>query len=261
MRRDTWSSTQRSWSATGYPLTIWLMVITFVVMVVSVFAPGLVSWIDFNEIKDLAQPWRLLTYIFFPPMGLFDLLFRVGFLYWIFGSLERSWGTRIFALFVAAVAVIPVFCLVLGQLIVHTPIFCDPALPIAAGAVAWGLLNANERVCIWFIPMPGIAVSGLGVLLLFFDYGRISPVLIPLALSGCAFAYIWVTRRAWEFRGYAGTRKSSGWPARRQPKLRMVPQRKATPQDDRFSIRDLNPIEWIARKRRRAKFERLMKDD
>ena len=237
------------------------MVITFAVMVLCVFAPGFVEWIDFRTVQDLAQPWRLFTYIFFPPAGLFGLLFRVGFLYWIFGSLERSWGTRIFAVFAAAATVIPVLGLLAGSAIARTPIFCDPSLPVAAGAVAWGLLNAEEQVCIWFIPMPGIAVSFLGVLLVFFDYGGISPVLIPFALLGCAFAYLWVTRRAWEFRGYAGARKPRGGFGRKQPKLRMVPPRTATPKDDRFSIRDLNPIEWIARKRRRAKFERLMKDD
>lgn len=35
----------------------------------------------------------------------------------------------------------------------------------------------------------------------------------------------------------------------------------ARPLDDRFSIRDLNPFEMLAKRRRRKQFERLMKDD
>ena len=37
--------------------------------------------------------------------------------------------------------------------------------------------------------------------------------------------------------------------------------RKPRPHDDKFSIRDLNPLERIARARRKKQFERLMKDD
>ena len=33
------------------------------------------------------------------------------------------------------------------------------------------------------------------------------------------------------------------------------------PKDDRFTIRDLNPLEWVAKRKRRKQFERLMRDD
>jgi len=38
-------------------------------------------------------------------------------------------------------------------------------------------------------------------------------------------------------------------------------KRKARPKDDKFSLRDLNPLERIARAKRKKQFERLMKDD
>ena len=47
------------------------------------------------------------------------------------------------------------------------------------------------------------------------------------------------------------------------PKRPNAPHRRgaARPKDDKFSLRDLNPLERIARARRRKQFERLMKDD
>ncbi len=46
---------------------------------------------------------------------------------------------------------------------------------------------------------------------------------------------------------------------RNTPKAKAA--RKSRPHDDKFSMRDLNPFERIARARRKKQFERLMKDD
>jgi Zn-dependent protease len=45
--------------------------------------------------------------------------------------------------------------------------------------------------------------------------------------------------------------------------LPQIPKRprRSVPKDDRFSIRDLNPLEWIARRRRKRQFERLIRED
>ncbi len=45
------------------------------------------------------------------------------------------------------------------------------------------------------------------------------------------------------------------------PRSNPIPRRTARPKDDQFSLRDLNPLERIARARRKKQFERLMKDD
>ena len=48
-------------------------------------------------------------------------------------------------------------------------------------------------------------------------------------------------------------------PSRSTP--RAAARKSARPKDDKFSIRDLNPFERIARAKRKKQFERLMKDD
>lgn len=45
------------------------------------------------------------------------------------------------------------------------------------------------------------------------------------------------------------------------PRVSFGKKRPAKPRDDRFTLRDLNPLEWLAKRNRRKKFERLMKDD
>jgi hypothetical protein len=127
---------------------------------------------------------------------------------------------------------------------------------VAAAGVAWGVLNAEESVSIWFIPMRGIHIAMLCVAYLVFTYARV-PVLLPFALLPCAASYLWVRNRAWGSFGYIR-------PAVRTPRLRLVPSNPARtnrPKDDRFTFRDLNPFEWFARRRRQKQFERLMRDD
>lgn len=51
-----------------------------------------------------------------------------------------------------------------------------------------------------------------------------------------------------------------GWNGFQMPRVPR-PKRAQTPRDDRRTLRDFSPLEWIARRRRRKQFERLMKDD
>jgi Zn-dependent protease len=61
---------------------------------------------------------------------------------------------------------------------------------------------------------------------------------------------------AWEESRFA----DGGWRGWNLPQRPNV-KRRQKPKDDQFSVRDLNPIEWFARRRRKRQFERLIKED
>lgn len=94
---------------------------------------------------------------------------------------------------------------------------------------------------------------------------------ILMGLWGIASSNLWLLVLA--FAGFTTCRQTqlslgnyadaSYTAPRYTPKRPNSPPRRqaARPRDDKFSIKDLNPLERIARARRRKQFERLMKDD
>ncbi|MDQ3813165.1 MAG: site-2 protease family protein [Armatimonadota bacterium] len=134
-----------------------------------------------------------------------------------------------------------------------------PTFPLDGGhilqTILWpkfGYYNSMFFAC--SIGMAGAIIMGfLGLI-----SGNL--LLVFLAISGYLTCY--QTRmtlretadQAWEdSRAY---NQGTSWPRKsRQRKLRR------TPHDDTFSLRKLNPFEWLARWRRKRQFERLMKDD
>jgi membrane associated rhomboid family serine protease len=121
----------------------------------------------------LRRPWTLVTYALFPgdPQALvvgggwFWILFG-GYSLWQFGgSLERSWGTRTYALLLTALTAI--FALSLaggyallaraGLLVVNgfTPTaLVSYMMPLAGVIVAFCTLNPGEVISFWFFPTP-----------------------------------------------------------------------------------------------------------
>ena len=75
----------------------------------------------------------------------------------------------------------------------------------------------------------------------------------------------------WEEERYGGSSSWSGGDSWRNPhpdrarinlpRVEFGKKRAPRPKDDRFTLRDLNPFEILARRKRRKQFEKLMKDD
>ena len=259
MRRESWDDTQKSWAGSGFPLTIGFLVLQLGIKFIGLVAPGTFSALTFLAPGDWSQPWQIVTYPFVIGGEFFRFLFMAGLTYWFCGSLERSWGTRPFAVFFFGMTVFSALMLILGAVVLQVPIPAIPMLPLAAMAVAWGVLNAHEMVNVMFIPMRGIFISLIAVLVLVFDYaggGPKSLLILPFILAGFALSFHLVKNRKWSPAGFY-----SEMPIRQKPRLRLVPKTPSKPRDDRFTLRDLNPLEWLAKRHRRKKFERLMKDD
>jgi membrane associated rhomboid family serine protease len=236
----------------GYPLTKALIVASILTIIVTSLSPMAMGLLAFNAPQSLSVPWTLLTYplVTFDPIG---LIFYGLMLWWVGSSLERSWGTRTFAIFFAALSVLSALGIALGTIVLGVgSVQVYYYLPLSALVVAWCALNPELEIRIYgIIPVLAKWVGVGTVLITFFTYARIHPLMGFFAIIGCAAAYYWIRMRGW--------RDSFSY-AYRAPRP-STPKPKRAPRDDAFSIKDLNPFERIARARRKKQFQRLFEDD
>lgn len=249
---DVWSRLRYAWQEGNYPLTKWIIVINVATFLAVLFRAPVDEWLSFYAPASLAQPWRLLTY---PLVSVhpISLLFYGLVMWWVGGSLERSWGTRFFAIYFGLMAIISALGLSAGAATLGvTSLNVDNWLPLAALVVAWCMLNPNQEIRLWgVIPILAKWLALGEVLLIFFGYAQMHLLLGFFALFGCAASFLWVRTRGWH-----DIHLYSSMPARQRARKPKRPRR-----DDDFSLRDLNPLDRLARARRKKQFQRLFEDD
>ena len=268
MQSNSWSRAQYAWQQSGSPLTLAIIVINFITMVLVTFRVPISEWMAFVAPQQLSRPWTLLTYPLLST-DIIQMLFYALFLYWFGSSLERSWGSKFYGIYFAALSVISALGLVIGSAVLHHPIWAFNWLPIAAIAVTFCLLNPNETISIWgVLPIAAKWLAVVEVVIVFFLYAQQHPNPLTgfFALAGCGAAYLWVRNRAWlDLATYSRMRPSPSYrPTKEQlyssgPIPRRTSKTQRPPKDDE-SLR-LNPLERLARWRRRRQFERLFEDD
>ena len=141
--------------ASGTPITYVIIagnVLTFLVSFAGIgggFTPMFLaaSSATFPMLPITAVTWPLVSTT--DPIGLF---FGVMWALWVCGSLERSWGSQVFAWFVVALSAITTLaCWGLGTLL-HAPFgLAGLWMGLAAPTVAWCYINRREKISIYFI--------------------------------------------------------------------------------------------------------------
>ena len=169
-------------------------IVTFLILW-SGYGKGILDFLGFFSSAALFRPWTFLTYPLVGACGgLICMVFTIYWLWWAGGSLERSWGSRTFAIFFFLTSAISVLGLFIGSMIMSKEASAMGLwLPIAAITVAFGMLNPEQEILFMlFIPLKLkylAIISAVGVLL---GYGVGSPLMGVLALAGCAAAYWYV---------------------------------------------------------------------
>ena len=271
------------------PFTMFLLLATVAAFTISLFNQGaayLVGAFGFVAPSHLAQPWRMFTY---PVLTLFPdilgLLFNGLGLWFLGGSLERSWSTRGFAAFWLALSAVTALSMSLGAAIAGGALGVGAFLPIAAMFITWAMLNPEMTIHFYgIIPVKAKWMALGTALYLFFSYAAVHPTLGFFALGGSAFGFWW-TRfvvGSSPFSSFSG-RMGGGYPAPpRQdtffggagkpsgsssprgangsngPKK---PKKILTPLDDKKTWKDMGPLAAYQRYRRRKQFERLLDDE
>ncbi|HEY0866563.1 MAG TPA: rhomboid family intramembrane serine protease [Fimbriimonas sp.] len=190
----------RSWARRqGAPITIGV--------IAALVAAFLLSWFTSGQpfgllalIPERLLPWTLLTY----PLahtgdgtGLIWFLFLLLWLYWVGASVEQELGPRKYALAWLAMILIPAVVLGLGSLAFGRPVTLYGAhLPLSGLTVAWGVRNSGSIIRLYgIIPLSGRILAILTVVLVFFGYGTMSPLIGVLAVAHLALAWLFGMNR------------------------------------------------------------------
>ena len=258
MYTETWNPFSPDfWHENNFPLTKLIIYINFVTMALFTFRVPIAEWIAFRAPESLFRPWTLLTYPLL-SMGIIEMLFHGLWLFFVGGSLERSWGTRFYAKYFAAMTLIGALAITLGAFILRIPVWAENWLPIAALTITFCTMNPSMQINLWgIIPVQARWLAVGEAVIVFFMYAQrhANPFIGFFALIPCAAAYFWARASNWgSFSLYASTRIN--------PRASNSRQSPPLPRDDAsLQRRSLNPFEWYARRRRKKQFERLMKDD
>ena len=144
------------------------------------------------------QPWSAITYPLMSCAGCaLSVLFAVIWLWFVGGSLERSWGSKAFALFFAWVSLLTAIGASAAALLARNEGVALAGLwvPLAPLTVAWAAANPESQVLFYFIvPLKAKYLAWICVGLLYLSEGvHIHPLYGLLVLLGCVVAYYQVS--------------------------------------------------------------------
>ena len=136
-------------------------------------------------------PWTLLTYPLF-DQSLFSFLFALLWLWFVGGSLERTWGGRRYALLLLAVTLITGLVMSLVGWFVGgmVPIY-GLWLPLVGLTWAWAETDPYREVLFWgIIPLKARWLAWLDAILIFTMYLPVHFLMGAASLSGILAFYL-----------------------------------------------------------------------
>lgn len=239
------------------PVTICLVAVSVVLFLADFFTQGkLGGYFSFQLFSGrlISPPWTPLAYPLLTPSPI-AMLFGGLWLWWVGGSLERSWGSTRFATFFVVATLVSAGCLWGGALILHAPLagLGDIWPVLAVLTVAWASINPYEPVVFYFVirmQARWMALITVG-LVYFLDIGG-----GPLV----GLFYLLAPLAAWYYvRGgfSVGVPTFNRRPRSRGPDLRFT----TTPPARRESAGGrLNPFDWFRRWQERRHLEKLWRN-
>jgi membrane associated rhomboid family serine protease len=209
----------------------------------------------FEFMPPLVSPLQIIALFTYPFLCLdfITLAFACMWLFWIGGSLERSWGSGKFLLFFLLMTPASGIGLLVGYAAIHqtAPLLGGLWLPVTSLTVAWATINPYVSILLYgLIPIQArwIAVFEVGVI--YFVYYQGHPVLGLFVLAGALSAYLVVK---------LGVMTGSVYRAP-GPDLRIINggQGKRRPLDDAGITVSLNPINRFKAWQQRRKLAKLL---
>jgi membrane associated rhomboid family serine protease len=182
------------------------------------------------------------------------VLFALVWAYMIGGSLERSWGTRRYAAFFFALALLTAATTWIGGRLLGGPVVLyGLSTAMAATTVAWALLNASQPVGLYFglLQIPAIYLAYFMPVVVWFEVGPASgnPLLGLFALSGCAAAWWYVTQ------GRAELNRAA-----ERDRIHAAARRFRPDAPERVEARGgFSPLRWWKDRRERQRLEDIMR--
>lgn len=236
------------------PVTITIVGANIVLFLADFFTKGLLDPLfGFRAAGALLSPiWSPLTYPLLTP-SIIAVLFACWWMWFMGGSLERSWSSQRFGLFFAAITLLTALFVWIGTLVLRQPgELLGLWIPLAALTCAWAAINPREKV-IWFVfPMEARWLAILTVVIIYFGGFEDQPLLGLFFLLSPLAAWFYV-RSGFSIGGPIFNRR----PASRGPDLRFSTTSPPRPEStgSRFS-----PLAWYRRWQERRHLEKLWRN-
>ncbi len=169
--------------------------------------------------------WTFLTY---PLVNLdfLSLVFSGLWLWFVGGSLERTWGTRIYGFFFILVTLITGGAMALASFITQIPSFSITGLwlPLVGITWAWARVYPEREVMFWgVIPLKAFWLAWIDAGITFFNYLQVNLLMALAAVSGIIMVYLFGdTGRLGRGLHYRNWRRGDRYPKNRRNRLRII---------------------------------------
>lgn len=217
-----------------------------------VFRVGaVVEYGGFVTSTALSSPWTAFTYPLVGSYGsaegaVFSLLFACYWLWIAGGSIERSRGSRAFAVFFAQISALTALGVYIGAQLTGVVVSISGLwVPLAALTVAFAMINPEQVILLMFvipIKLKYLAVISAAALLV--SLAQHHTLVGICSLLGCGFAY-WQVKTRRHYSGYS--RRRAG------PEVLRVYERERP--SDWF-----NPLKWLRRRSERKRLRKLFEN-
>lgn len=240
----------RNWVARDAPVTKILIAANVATTLLAYAFPRLLSpayeLVSFGTASFGQKPWMLVTYPVLGSPDLIQTLFSCFMFWWFGGSLERSWGPRIFTPFFFGLSAVFGLSVWIGSLATGLPwATVGLWLPTFGTVFAWAMLNPGASVNLWgVLPLRAAWVAALDALLLWYLMG--DSRLGLFAQGGNLAAWAFVALRPWN--------RYRGW---RAPPRR--PRRPSRP-DENEPSRRWNPLVRLEERERQRRVDALFRN-
>lgn len=201
------------------PVTKSILLLSGIIFILSFIYRPLTGLLLLSPVRVVWLPWTLLTY----PLvnfGFISLVFAALWLWFVGGSLERSWGSFTYLVFLLLVTLATglLMALVGGAFLGGGFAIYGLWLPLVGLTWAWASLHPDWEVMFWgLIPIKAKFLAWIMVGGTFYDYFRRTGNLFLglAAVSGIAVVYLfsgggpfsrgiryWAWQRGFSFQGF-----------------------------------------------------------
>lgn len=170
--------------------------------------------------------WTFLTYPLVNPDFL-SLIFSGLWLWFIGGSLERTWGTRTFTSFCLLVTLVTGGAMALAAIITKISYYriIGLWLPLVGITWAWAKVYPEREVLFWGIfPIKAIWLAWIDAGITFFNYLQINILMALAAISGIVLVYLFgdTGRLGRGIRYRSWRRREERYPKNNRSRLRII---------------------------------------
>lgn len=187
--------------------------------------------ISLNSLLELVPaklPWFFWTFFTYPLVNtdFLSLLFSGLWLWFVGGSLERTWGTGFYGFFFVMVTLVTGGMMALAAFVTRISGFSITGLWLSLVGItwAWATVYPEREVMFWGVfPIKAFWLAWIDLAITFFNYLQVNLFMALAAVSSIILVYLFGdTGRLGRGLHYRSWRRDGRYPKNRRSRLRII---------------------------------------